>query len=303
MPEAEKTAAPPRHAALRQPLDWLLFAISRLASQMVLGAFLFFDSSIDVRVYGMEKYREVKQRRQNVLLVLWHGQGLMPITLFRQEHLCLYASHTRDPNYSWLLKLFRLWTLNFIAKLGYSVMDASQFKSESRGVMQFVDILRNGTGSVIAADGPAGPIYQAKPGPGFLAKKTQVALVPLGVAISRGVQLDQWDKFEIPFPFAQCVIEVGEPITVDAKADDATLEAVRVQLEAEMIRCMNDARQRLNLLPASGTGVAAQEMQSQRAEREQEQGDERRIQQKQPDAGREASQKEQAERADNNAEQ
>jgi lysophospholipid acyltransferase (LPLAT)-like uncharacterized protein len=266
MSNAEKPANPLRFSALRQPLDWMLFAVSRLASQLIVGAFLFFDSSVDVRVYGLEKFREVKQRGQNVLLVLWHGQGLMPITLFRQERLCLYASHARDPKYSWILKLFRLWTLNFIAKLGYSVLDASQFKSESRGVMQFVDILRSGAGSVIAADGPAGPIYKAKPGPGYLAKKTQVVLIPLGAAISRGVQLDQWDRFEIPFPFSQCVIVVGDPIEVDAKADDAALEAVRLALEAEMIRCMNQARTCLGLPVESGTGVTTQQVQGECAE-------------------------------------
>jgi len=114
------------------------------------------------------------------------------------------------------------------------------FKSESRGVMRFVDLLRGGAGSVIAADGPAGPIYQAKPGPGFLAKKAGVTLVPLGAAISGGFQLDQWDRFEIPTPFARAVIVVGEPLTVPSGAKEEELERVRVALETEMNGCADE---------------------------------------------------------------
>ncbi len=278
-----------------RPVDWVLYAVSRLLSQIVLAAFLFFDSSIDVRIYGLEKYREIQKHGKNVLLVLWHGQGLMPITVFRQEHLCLYASHTRDPNYSALLKLFRLWTLNFIAKLGYKVLDASQFKSESRGVMQFIDTLRSGTGSVIAADGPEGPIYQAKAGPGFLAKKANVVLIPIGAAISQGIQLDQWDKFEIPFPFSHAVIVVGEPMHIDAKADDETLETARLTLENEMNRCVELAYAKLPQSKGLLARIAAEKMQRKGSERKQQKQDKRRIQQEQPDAGREAGQQEQAE--------
>ncbi len=169
----------------------------------------------------------------------------MPIALFRGERLCLYASHARDPNYASHLQTLRWWTLRLIERMGYQVLDASQFKSESRGVLQFVDLLRNGTGSVIAADGPQGPIYKAKPGPTFLAKKAGVLLLPIGAAISGGFRLDQWDQFEIPWPFAQAVLCIGAPIEVPAKAKEEELERIRLHLEAEMNRLGAEAQRRL----------------------------------------------------------
>ena len=111
--------------------------------------------------------------------------------------------------------------------------------------MQFVDLLRSGTSSVIAADGPQGPIYRAKPGPTFLAKKADVVLVPLGVVISGGFEMDQWDRFEIPWPFARGVIVIGEPIVVPAKARDAELEAARLLLETRMNALTEEARTRI----------------------------------------------------------
>jgi lysophospholipid acyltransferase (LPLAT)-like uncharacterized protein len=216
-----------------------------LAITLLVDAFLLFDSTVDVRVYGLEKLRELKRAGRNPLLVLWHGQGLMPITTFRGERLCLYASHTRDPGYARHLRTLRWWTLRLIERMGYSVLDAAQFKSESRGVMQFVDTLRGGTGSVIAADGPEGPIYKAKPGPTFLAKKTGVLLLPLGAALSGGFQMDQWDRFEVPWPFARAVICVGEPIEVPGRASDEELERIRLELEVEMNRLVSEAQRRL----------------------------------------------------------
>jgi lysophospholipid acyltransferase (LPLAT)-like uncharacterized protein len=227
-------------------------------------AFLLFESMIDLRVYGMERLKEVRRAGHTPLLVLWHGQGLLPIATFRGEHLCLYASHTRDEPYPRPLQILRWWTLRFIEHMGYRVLDAAQFKSEARGVLQFVDTLRGGTGSVIAADGPQGPIYRAKPGPTYLAKKAGVTLVPIGAAISAGFQLDQWDRFEIPWPFADGVIVLGEPITVPASADEAGLERARVALEEEMSRRVAEARLRLR----AGVLQVAQQVESQSPQRE-----------------------------------
>ncbi len=174
VPESRRTLPPWMQATWRHVSGWLFY----LATTLIVDTFLLFESTLDVRVYGRERLVEVKRAGRNPLLVIWHGQGLLPMATFRNERLCLYASNTRDPKYPRTLQILRWWTLRFIERMGYRVLDAAQFKSESRGVLQFVEILRHGTGSVIAADGPAGPIYQAKPGPAFLAKKAGVTLVP-----------------------------------------------------------------------------------------------------------------------------
>ncbi len=237
---------PPAPSAWQQGWQWFKTQAQFAVTGVLIDSFLLFENTIDLRVYGLERLREVKASGHNPLLVIWHGQGLLPMTTFRNEHLCLYASHTRDEPYPRGLLILRHWTLRLIERMGYSVLDASQFKSESRGVMKFVDLLRGGTGSVIAADGPAGPIYKAKPGPAFLAKKSGVMLVPLGAAISSGFHMDQWDRFEIPAPFSHAVLVIGEPIMVPPHAKDAALEAARLALETEMNASVAEAQSRLH---------------------------------------------------------
>ncbi len=223
-------------------------AAGSVVTASLVEAFLLFENTVDLRVYGRERLKEVRRAGRNPLLVIWHGQGLLPMTTLRGERLCLYASHTREANYPRHLLILRSWTLRLIERMGYEVLDASQFKSESRGVMKFVDVLRKGTGSVIAADGPAGPIYKAKPGPAFLAKKAGVTLVPLGAALANGFHMDQWDHFEVPGPFARAVLVIGEPIRVPPHAKDAELERARLQLETEMNLCVAQAHAHLDRL-------------------------------------------------------
>jgi lysophospholipid acyltransferase (LPLAT)-like uncharacterized protein len=229
----------------------LAAALTNTATYLVTGAltrlFWLFESTMDIRVWGMENLRLLKRQGACPLLVLWHGKGFVPITYFHEERLCLYASHSRDPDYHGPRVWMRWLTLRMIERMGYRVLDASTFASESRGVLQFVQRLRNKVGGTIAADGPGGPIYQAKPGACFLAKKAGVTLLPVGAAISAGSRLDQWDHFEIPHVFSRATIVVEEPIHVSEDADDAELEAKRLQLENALNRATRKAEEKLGL--------------------------------------------------------
>ena len=57
--------------------------------------------------------------------------------------------------------------------------------------------------------------------------------------------MEQWDRFEIPWPFSKAVIVLGEPIAVQPGAKDEQLEGARIELEEAMNYCADAARQRL----------------------------------------------------------
>lgn len=229
--------------------------LMHLATGILIRLFWFYENSIDIRVYGMENLRLNRRAGLRPMLTLWHGKGFLPIAYFHHEQLCLYASHARDPGYNRWLKLFRLLTLRMIERMGYMVLDASQFASESRGVLKYVQILREERGGAIAADGPQGPIYRAKPGACFLAKRSGVVILPVGSAIESGVRLDQWDAFEIPYPFTRAVIVVAEPIHVPADAADTELERKRQEVEAALNRATRVAESRLKAFRESAAVV------------------------------------------------
>jgi lysophospholipid acyltransferase (LPLAT)-like uncharacterized protein len=226
-------------------------AVTTVLTGALIHLFWIFESTLDIRAWGMENLRLLHRREERPLLVLWHGKGFVPITYFHGEHLCLYASHGRDPNYSGVLKAWRWFTLRMIERMGYRVLDASRFASESRGVIRFVQTLRDEGGGAIAADGPLGPCYEAKPGAGFLAQKTGAILLPIGAAIASGARLDQWDHFEIPRLFSRAAIVVEEPIRVPPEATDEQLEHKRRELENALNRANRRAEEKLGIRASS----------------------------------------------------
>jgi lysophospholipid acyltransferase (LPLAT)-like uncharacterized protein len=62
--------------------------------------------------------------------------------------------------------------------------------------------------------------------------------MPCAYAFSRNHVLQKtWDKTTIPLPFGRSTIVYGEPVWVDANADEAELEEKRM----ELTRQLNDA--------------------------------------------------------------
>ena len=58
--------------------------------------------------------------------------------------------------------------------------------------------------------------------------------MPVAVGASRDWRLRSWDGFRIPKPGAQVVVGFGEPVRVPARADQATRETARKELEASL---------------------------------------------------------------------
>jgi lysophospholipid acyltransferase (LPLAT)-like uncharacterized protein len=204
------------------------------AALLALGIFRLVDSTLDVRILGHEHLTAARRNGRRVLFVVWHGKGLIPVLFLRGEPLVIYTSQPRNAAWGGLSKQVRRFTLAALRHLGYEVLDAATFTSESRGVIRFLQMLESGAGGIIAADGPQGPSYRAKPGAAFLAKRAGVTLLPVGAAMRRSFILDSWDQFEIPQPFSDAVLRIGESIVVSDRATDSELAALSKQLETTL---------------------------------------------------------------------
>ncbi len=199
-----------------------------------LGAVALFrviDSTIDLHVFGYEHVAAQIRARRPFIVVVWHGKGLLPIFFFQGLPLVVYSSQPRDGTLRPISAYIRRLTLGALHHLGYQVVDAAQYPSESRGVIRFLQVLGHSHGGVIAADGPAGPMFHAKPGAAFVAKKTGVSLIPVGAAMQHVITFESWDRFEIPEPFTKGALVAGTPIVVPDDIDDAGLADLSRHLE------------------------------------------------------------------------
>ena len=202
-----------------------------LFALIAVAMFRLVDATLDLRIFGYEHLGALLQRGRPVLVVVWHGKGLLPMFFLQGLPLVVYSSQPRQGRMPALSRYVRALTLAALQHLGYRVLDAAKFSSESRGVIRFLQHLEGGRGGVIAADGPGGPIFRAKPGAAYVAKRTGVALVPVGAAMRDVIALDSWDRFEIPRAFTKAAITIGAPIEVPEEIDDAGLEALSRNLE------------------------------------------------------------------------
>ena len=78
----------------------------------------------------------------------------------------------------------------------------------------------------ITPDGPRGPACRCQPGVIYLAKRSGLPVVPVGVCYRPSIRMKSWDRFMIPLPFSRGVIVYGEPASYDvAVSKDAIAEA------------------------------------------------------------------------------
>ncbi|MGH2453409.1 MAG: lysophospholipid acyltransferase family protein [bacterium] len=220
-----------------------------LFALLVVGLFRIIDGTINLSISGYEHVAGILRTGRPVLVVIWHGKGLLPVFFFQGLPLLVYSSRPRDGSFRGLSRTVRALTLAALQHLGYRVFDAVHYPSEPRGVIRFLHLLERGRGGVIAADGPGGPMFRAKPGAVFMAKKTGVALLPVGAAMADKIALDSWDRFEIPRPFTRAALMIGEPLEVPPDLDDEGVSRLSSVLE----KAMNDLMARAEA-KAGGTG-------------------------------------------------
>lgn len=213
-------------------LERLLASAIWLFALIAVALFRVIDSTIDLHIFGYEHVAQLVRTKRPFLIVVWHGKGLLPIFFFQGLPLVVYSSQPRDGPIRTASRYVRYLTLAALHHLGYQIVDATRFPTESRGVIRFLQVLERGSSGVIAADGPSGPIFHAKPGATFVAKKTGVILLPVGAAMRRSIALDSWDQFEVPEPFTKGALVVGAPMMIPEDVDAAQLAQLSRDLES-----------------------------------------------------------------------
>jgi hypothetical protein len=172
-----------------------------------------------------------------LIIAFWHGQHLL-------------ATNARKPEYpvKMLVSRHRDGEINAIAaeRLGVGTIRGSGnhvggfvHKGGVAAFQGMLDALRDGYSVALSADVPK---VSRKVGLGII-KLAQMSGRPIyGIAIAthRRIVLNNWDRSTINLPFSRGAGVGTEPLRVAADADNAALEAARVELELRL----NTATQR-----------------------------------------------------------
>jgi lysophospholipid acyltransferase (LPLAT)-like uncharacterized protein len=151
-------------------------------------------------------YREVPLLEgEAYVYCFWHNKQLLPICTLREHGSKQVAlvSPSRDGD------ILSCW----LQKYGFEVVRGSSSRQGIRSLAQLIKFVHEGYSVGITPDGPRGPLHQVKPGAVYLAQKTGVQIIPVGIAYTRKWLLKKtWDVYEIPKPFSKAFLYMGAPM-------------------------------------------------------------------------------------------
>jgi lysophospholipid acyltransferase (LPLAT)-like uncharacterized protein len=139
---------------------------------------------------------------------------------FWHENLLLLACHYGRPNV-WVL-VSRHADGELIAQacqhLGFSLVRGSTTRGGVEALRRMLDLAATGH-LAITPDGPQGPRRRVQPGLIYLAARTGLPVVPIGIAYRRPWRMRSWDRFAVPRPWSRAVVVTAPPVRVAADAD------------------------------------------------------------------------------------
>ena len=123
---------------------------------------------------------------------------------------------------------------------GLHPVRGSSSRRGSQAMRELIALTRKGYDLAITPDGPRGPIYQVQHGVISLAQLTGCRIIPVSFVLSRKWELNSWDRFQVPKPFAQCIIRLGKPIPVDRSISSSQRDALALELSNALIQLGED---------------------------------------------------------------
>ena len=161
--------------------------------------FVALTSRIIKRGYDIpERFRK---QGKGFIFCIWHNRQFFLCYPQRNTNIAALVSQSDDGEY-----------ITHVAKFfGIGTVRGSTTRGGSRALVQMVRRIESGGGMVITPDGPKGPVYEVQQGIVHVAKKTGCPIIPCSCSLKRKIECPSWDKYQIPYPFNQILIEFGEP--------------------------------------------------------------------------------------------
>jgi hypothetical protein len=176
------------------------------------------------RVEGIEQYQRVLDSGRQPIMAFWHGRILPATVYFRHRGIVVITSENFDGE----------WIAGIIERFGYGTARGSTSRGAVRALVQLKRDMAAGKPAGFTLDGPRGPARVAQPGAVWLAKATGNPIVPFHIESDRHWTANSWDRTQIPKPWSNVAIAIGEPLEIGGGVDEAGLETGRLELEARL---------------------------------------------------------------------
>jgi len=180
--------------------------VLQFLGDMLVGPFVnVLCKTLKIEEENKSSINSLLENNQNMVFAFWHGTMLVPWYVLRKHSPSAIISKSKDGDL--LVKVLKKW--------GYEVKRGSSSKDGKEVLEELIKEAMIKKSITITPAGPRGPQKIMKAGCVVVAKKAQIPLVLIGVAIRRKKKISSWDKFEIPLLFSRVCLVYSEPIFID----------------------------------------------------------------------------------------
>jgi lysophospholipid acyltransferase (LPLAT)-like uncharacterized protein len=158
------------------------------------------------------------------IYAFWHEGLLLPAYRYARRDIRVLISQHADGQL----------IAEVCERLGFRTVRGSSTRGGVEAVREMVR-LGGGCHLAITPDGPRGPRRRVQPGVVYLAAKTGMPVVPMGIGYHRPWRMKSWDRFAVPRPFSRSVLTTTEPVVVPADVGRDDLEHFRDKIERKMM--------------------------------------------------------------------
>ncbi len=190
-----------KHPCVQAVLCWLMAQYIRL---------VWWTSHVERHI--APETEALMRGEQQGIFAFWHGRLLMFPVLAPK----LRAMHVLISGHNDGVLIARVVTY-----FGIGTVEGSSSKRSLSSLRELLRILKEGHNISITPDGPRGPFQQAAPGVAYLARSTELPVVPVAWSVRRARRLRSWDRFMIPWPCNRLFFVAMPPISLSEETQDA----------------------------------------------------------------------------------
>jgi len=209
----------------------------RLVAWILWAVFTVVSATLRYRMHDPHGFMTRKDVRQ-VIYCIWHNRLSLAMKLYFHFGL----RHHQASGLGALVSASKdgAFLAAILERFGIQPVRGSSSRRGSQALLELTTWAERGYDLAITPDGPRGPRYVVRDGATSLAQITGLPIVPVSFRLQWKIQLKSWDRFQIPLPFSRCDVYTGRIFVIPREATDAERDALRKELEAEMVAITQD---------------------------------------------------------------
>lgn len=172
------------------------------------------------------KRHNYKEEAQPAIYAIWHGWQYCLGGIPNRENINILISQSNDGEI----------VARIAQNMGFSAIRGSMGRGGMKATREILRALEEGKNIAYTVDGPRGPGFKVKEGIIKIAQMSKMPIIPVYGNSSLKLEINSWDKYQIPLPFAQVPLHFGDPIHVPEGEEHK--EEYRQKLENELLRLM-----------------------------------------------------------------